>query len=53
MVLMVLEIILVFLGVVLVVREVTGPQVAPAQVDATVPSLTMKTLQREITEESH
>ena len=37
---MVLEVILVFLGVVLVVLEVTGPQVALTQVDATVPSLT-------------
>ena len=36
---MVLEVILVFLGVVLVVLEVTGPQVAPTQVDPTVPSL--------------
>ena len=39
MVLMVLEVILVFLGVVLVVLEVTGPQVALTQVDPTVPSL--------------
>ena len=39
MVLMVLEVILVFLGVVLVVLEVTGPQVAPTQVDPTTPSL--------------
>ena len=36
---MVLGVILVFLGVVLVVLEVTGPQVAPTQVDPTVPSL--------------
>ena len=36
---MVLDVILVFLGVVLVVPEVTGSQVAPTQVDPTVPSL--------------
>ena len=36
---MILTVILVFLGVVLVVLEVTGPQVAPTQVDPTVPSL--------------
>ena len=36
---MVLEVILVFLGVFLVVLEVTGPQVALTQVDPTVPSL--------------
>ena len=33
------EVILVFLGLVLVVLEVTGPQVAPTQLDPTVPSL--------------
>ena len=34
-----LKVTLVFLGVVLVVLEVTGPQVAPTQVDPTTPSL--------------
>ena len=44
MVLMVLLVILVFLGVVLVVLEVTGPQVAPTQVDPTVPSSIIRSL---------
>ena len=38
-VLVVLEVILVFLGLLLEVLEVTGPQVAPTQVNPTVPSL--------------
>ena len=38
-VLMVLEVVLVVLKVALVVLEVTGPQVAPTQVDPTEPSL--------------